>query len=136
MSLLTLIYFENPVEKYEIIISANLLNISSRIAPLCLKLNVLLGYSYDIYLVDPAEGIEAIRQVALGTFPGTVIISPKEQALEEANTPRNGQVIWSDGSRLEDGRTGSAAVCRNTAGIWIIKKLTLKDNKEIFDAEL
>ena len=40
--------------------------------------------------VDPAEGIEAIRQVALGTFPGTVIISPKEQALEEANTPRNG----------------------------------------------
>ena len=86
--------------------------------------------------VDPAEGIEAIRQVALGTFPGTVIISPKEQALEEANTPRNGQVIWSDGSRLEDGRTGSAAVCRNAAGIWTAKRSALGDNKEVFDAEL
>ena len=39
--------------------------------------------------VDPAEGIKAIRQVALGTFPGAVIISPKEQTLEEVNTPRN-----------------------------------------------
>ena len=68
-------------------------------------------------IVDPAEGIEAIRQVALGTFPGTVIISPKEQALEEANTLRNGQVIWSDGFRLEDGKTGSTAIYRNTTGI-------------------
>ena len=69
-------------------------------------------------------------------IPGAVIISPKEQALEEANTPRSGQVIWSDGSKLEDGRTGSAAVCRNITGIWIIKKSALGNNKEIFDAEL
>ena len=40
--------------------------------------------------VDPAEGIEAIRQIAPGTFLGAVIISPKKQALEEANIPRNG----------------------------------------------
>ena len=86
--------------------------------------------------VDPAEGIEAIRQTTPGTFLGAVIISPKEQALEEANTPRNGQVIWSDGSKLEDGRTGSAAVCRNIAGIWTTKKSALGNNKEVFDAEL
>ena len=39
--------------------------------------------------IDPAEDIKAIRQTVPGTFPGVVIISPKKQALEEANTPRN-----------------------------------------------
>ena len=37
---------------------------------------------------------------------------------------------------LEDGRTGSAAVCRNAAGIWTAKRSALGDNKEVFDAEL
>ena len=50
MSLLTPTHFENPAEKYEIIIFTNLLSISSRITPLYLKLNVLLDHSYDIYL--------------------------------------------------------------------------------------
>ena len=86
--------------------------------------------------MDPAEGIETIRQMTPVSFPGTVIISSKEQALEEANTSRRGQVIWSDGSRLEDGRIGSAAVCRSTSGIWTAKKSALSDKKEVFNAEL
>ena len=39
--------------------------------------------------VDLAENIEAIRQTIPGTFPDAVIISPKEQTLEEINTFRN-----------------------------------------------
>ena len=50
MSLLTPTYFEDPAEKYEVIISTNLLNISSRITPSCLKPNVLSDYSHDIHL--------------------------------------------------------------------------------------
>ena len=62
MSPLIPIYLEDPAEKYEIIISTNLLNISSRIAPLYLKLNVLLSYSHDIHLyhVLNAESQEMI----------------------------------------------------------------------------
>ena len=37
---------------------------------------------------------------------------------------------------LTGGRTGSAAVCRNIAGIWTTKKSALGNNKEVFDAEL
>ena len=50
MSFLISIYLEDPAEKYEVIISANLLNISFYITPLCLKLNVLSDYNHDIYL--------------------------------------------------------------------------------------
>ena len=49
MSFLIPIYFEDLVEKYEIIIFTNLLSISSRITFLCRKLNVLLDYDHDIY---------------------------------------------------------------------------------------
>ena len=50
MSFLTPTYFEDPAEKYEIIIFTNLLNIPSRITPSYLKPSVLLGHSHDIYL--------------------------------------------------------------------------------------
>ena len=40
--------------------------------------------------IDLIKGIEAIRQIIPSTFLGAVIISLKKQALEEANTPRNG----------------------------------------------
>ena len=101
------------------------------------QLDIRLARSIAIVVeIDLIESIKAIRQVALGTFPNTVIISPKKQALEKANTPRNSQVIWSDGFRLENGRTGSATVYQNTARIQIAKKSVLGDNKEVFDAEL
>ena len=67
--------------------------------------------------MDLAEGIEAIRQTVPGTFPGVIIISSKEQALEEVNTPRSGQVIWSDGFKLENDRTDLVTIYRNIAGI-------------------
>ena len=57
-----------------------------------------------IVSVDPAKGIETIRQMAPEVIPGTIIISLKDQALKEANTLKRGQVIQSDGFRLENGR--------------------------------
>ena len=88
--------------------------------------------------VDPAEEIEVIKHTTPDLFPGEFIISPKEQALEEAKAPRSGQVLWSDGSKLEDGRTGAAAVCcKGALGLgWKSNKAALGKNKEVFDAEL
>ena len=43
--------------------------------------------------VDLTKGIKAIRQVILGTFPDIIIISPKKQALEKVNIPKNNQII-------------------------------------------
>ena len=68
-------------------------------------------------------------------IPSTVIISPRDQALEEANTPRGGQVMWSDGSRLENGRVGVAAIGLNVLKIWKSKKSVFEDNKEIFNVK-
>ena len=59
--------------------------------------------------IDPAEGIEPIVKIRSETFPGEVIISPTEQALEEAREPRSGLVLWSDGSRLEHEGVEAAA---------------------------
>ena len=55
------------------------------------QLDIRLAKSIAIIIeIDPAEDIKTIRQVILRTFPSIVIISPKEQTLEKANTPRNG----------------------------------------------
>ena len=67
--------------------------------------------------IDLAENIKTIKQIILKTFPNIIIISPKKQTLEETNTPRNNQIIWSDGFRLENDRTNLAIIYRNTAGI-------------------
>lgn len=39
-----------------------------------------------------------------------IIIEPKKQALEKAKKDRTGLVLWTDGSKLDEGKVG-AAVC-------------------------
>ena len=60
---------------------------------------------------------------------GEVIIGHKEQALEEATKYRAGLIMWTDGSKLDQGNTG-AAVC------WKDKSVFFGKNKEVLDAEL
>ena len=87
-------------------------------------INSFSNFSRYIFIISPEA------------FPGEVIISPREQALGEAKAPRAGQVVWTDGSKLEDGRTGAAVVSLHSSGTWKVKKSALRKNKEVFDAEL
>ena len=95
-----------------------------------------LARNINIITIDPAKDIETIRQIISKLFPGIIIISSKKQALEEANTSKRGQVIWSDGSRFEDGRISLTAVCRSTLGIWTAKKSALNNKKKVYNIKL
>ena len=85
--------------------------------------------------IDPAEGVEPIVKTRPEPYPGVIVISLTEQALEEAREPRLGLVLWSDGSRLEHGGVGAAAAWRQSS-TWQTCKTSLGKSKEIFDAEL
>jgi hypothetical protein len=41
------------------------------------------------------------------TFPGTLLAPTQEKAIMQAKAPYKGLSIWSDGSRLENGRAGA-----------------------------
>ena len=69
-------------------------------------------------------------------IPGIIIILLKNQALKEANTPKKGQIMWSDGFRLENGRIGIITISLNILKIQKSKILALGNNKEIFDVKL
>ena len=88
--------------------------------------------------IDPADGVEPVEKITSDfQFQGEVIIKCKKQALEEAISYQTGLVMWTDGSKLDQGNTG-AAVCwkdRNTDQ-WKEKSIFLGKNKEILDAEL
>lgn len=61
--------------------------------------------------IDPADGVEPVEIIEPSTnFSGEIIIDCRKQALREATKDRTGLVIWTDGSKLSNGRCG-AAVC-------------------------
>lgn len=82
----------------------------------------------------PAEGVEPVASDSL--FETDVIIRKKE-ALEEARKERTGLVLWTDGSKLDQGQA-AAAVCwkDKTTGQWKEKSIFLGKNKKTLDAEL
>ena len=86
-----------------------------------------------IYKVaGPVERISPDSQ-----FQGEVFIGCKKQALVEATRYRTGLVMWTDGSKLDQGNAG-AAVCWRDRNLdqWKEKSVFLGKNKEILDAEL
>ena len=64
-------------------------------------------------------------------------LEDKKQALQEATKYRAGLVLWTDGSKLDNGNTG-AAVCwkDKRSDRWRQKSVFLGRNKEVLDAEL
>ena len=70
-------------------------------------------------------------------FQGGVIIGCKKQALEKATKYRAGLVMWTDGSKLDQGNTG-AAVCWRDKKLdrWKDKSVFLGKKNKILDAEL
>lgn len=70
-------------------------------------------------------------------FKVKVVIKCKKEALEEARKDKPGLVVWTDGSKLDQGQT-VAAICweDKLTGQWKDKSMYLGKNKEILDAEL
>jgi hypothetical protein len=57
--------------------------------------------------IDPSEGFERSNTPQEKTFPGQIHIDEPLRAEEEAYKPREGLVLWSDGSRLESKAVGA-----------------------------
>ena len=94
---------------------------------------ITIGHS-----IDPVDGVQLVETNEPGIrFKGEIIIEPKEKSIEEAIKYRAGLVMWTDRSKLENGRAG-AAVCwkEKGLGLWKEKGVFLGKNKEILDAEL
>ena len=89
--------------------------------------------------VDPRYGVEPVATSAtpLTQLPYKVSIEEREKAKASAteNQPEGVISLWTDGSRLEDGRVGAAAVYKDRDR-WRSHKFGLGSNKEVFDAEL
>ena len=83
-----------------------------------------------------SETCEAQVWDTLREFQGEVIVEQKEDALRTAQEWRDlGRTVWTDGSRLEDGRVGAAWAWWQE-GEWRGDGSFLGTNKEVFDAEV
>ena len=73
---------------------------------------------------------------SLREFQGEVCVESKEDALRTAQEwTDQARIVWTDGSRLEDGGVGAAWVWRQD-GEWKGEGIFLGTNKEVFDAEV
>ena len=88
--------------------------------------------------VDSAYGVEPIeRSWRLNTeLPLQVALQARQEALQEAQKDRDGIVFWTDGSRLDTGKEGSAVWFEKKSDKWQKKRRYLGENKDSFDAEL
>jgi ribonuclease HI len=85
---------------------------------------------------DPSAGFEEVVEVHPSTFPGIIAVSSLSEATEAAEGCIPGLVLWSDGSRLEDGQVRAGIAWQTPEGAWHTKQIPLGRSKEVFDAEL
>ena len=85
---------------------------------------------------DPSNGFESLGQVASDHFPGRVEVQSTEKALDAAQAICPKRAIWSDGSRLEDGKVGAGIAWQDSGGIWKTRGFSLGRGQEVLDAEL
>lgn len=85
---------------------------------------------------DPSGGFEEQVQVWSDQFPGQIKILAPEKALEAAQTIDPNRTIWSDGSRLENGRSGAGIAWKDAQRGWKSRGFPLGKGQEVFDAEL
>jgi hypothetical protein len=62
-------------------------------------------------------------------------VLPREEALIAAREQCLGLSLWSDGSRLDNGRVG-ARIAWQALGVWHTHGIPLGIGKEVFDAKL
>ncbi|ODM15130.1 hypothetical protein SI65_09369 [Aspergillus cristatus] len=90
----------------------------------------------NILPADPSEGFESMIQTTSSQFPGQIEVPLGPEALAAAQSLPPGLAIWSDGSRLENGRCGAGLAWQEPGGTWKTQGLPLGRGYEVFDAEL
>ena len=88
--------------------------------------------------IDPADGAEPVEKINPEfQFQGKIVVKCRKQALEEAARYRTGLVMWTDASKLDQGKTGAANCWKDKLlDRWKEKSIFLGKNKEILDTEL
>ncbi|OJD09985.1 hypothetical protein ACJ73_09988, partial [Blastomyces percursus] len=79
---------------------------------------------------DPSEGFEQTVQSVDTPVLLTTRVLGAEEALAEALGGASGTRLWSDGSRLEDGRTGAGVAYKPVRGPWRTRMVPLGAGKE------
>ena len=86
---------------------------------------------------DPSGGIERTVPCAPATFPGSFRVLDKDLALLEAAEWHPGTALWSDGSRLDNGRAGAGVAFQaGPESPWESLEVPMGTGYEVFDAEL
>jgi len=85
---------------------------------------------------DPSGGFEETTGAIETDFPGQIIVQELDKALETGRSQLEGLVLWSDGSRLENGKCGAGVAWQKDTGEWQSQGLSLGRGVEVFDAEL
>ena len=61
------------------------------------------------HFIDPADGVDPVEIIKPSTsFMGKIIIDNKVQVLAEAKKDHLGLTMWTNGSKLGNGRCGAA----------------------------
>ena len=90
----------------------------------------------NILPVDPSGGFESTTQTTSSQFPGQIEMLPGPEALAAAQSLPPELAIWSDGSRLENGKSGAGTAWQEPGGTWRTWGFPLGKGYEVFDAEL
>src|SRR5215471_11464050 len=72
--------------------------------------------------VDPSGGFEETVENVSMSFPGQIKVLPLEKAKEAATESRPGLTLWSDGSRLANGRIGAGVAWQGPQGDWLSRE--------------
>jgi len=75
-------------------------------------------------------------QTTSSQFPGGIEMPPSPEALAAAQSLSHGLAIWSDRSRLKNGRCGAGLAWQEPGGTWKTQGFSLGRGYEVFDAEL
>jgi ribonuclease HI len=90
----------------------------------------------EVLPTDPSGGFEGTKVPQQEAFAGQILIQSRDEALETANGFVDGLVLWTDGSRLDNGKIGAAVAWQDIFDSWHTRELPLGRGKEVFDAEL
>ena len=84
----------------------------------------------------PSAGFESAQPIESSRIPGKITLQAMEDAIRAAQIIPPDRAIWSDGSRLESGRTGAGIAWQEPSGEWKTRSYPMGKGREVFDAEL
>lgn len=86
--------------------------------------------------MDLAEGVEPMIHQKSAKFPKKIIIQKVKKVIKKAQKNTFNLALWSGGSKAKS-EAGAAIVWKNASTYrWNIRKISLGNNKETYDAEM